>query len=313
MNFSWRHFSRLQVSKSCEQYFSLTCEELVKDKPMRSSILSLSLVAAIGIVIGLLLQSPDAPETETKQAAPLPSQTNSAPTTEPTISKNTTVEELAQLLQQEILARQALQKEVTTLSTQLAKLNASEASSTEARSENTTTTPRGRNNTAWFNQQALIDAGMDKTEAEQLKARFEELELAKLYLRDQAVREGWSGGKRFRTERNKLNEKNESIKEEFGEEMYDAYLYAAGQSNRVAVQSVLSGSAANNAGLTTGDQVIRYDGKRIYNWRDLRDATTKGDINESVPIQVERDGKRTEYYVQRGPLGIRMTSVSVAP
>ncbi|MBN4079265.1 PDZ domain-containing protein, partial [Beggiatoa alba] len=165
----------------------------------------------------------------------------------------------------------------------------------------------------WFNQQALIDAGMGPTAAQQLKTQFEELELAKLYLRDQAIREGWAQGKRYRDERLKLDSQTDNIKQEFGEDIYDAYLYASGQSNRVAVQSVLSGSAASNAGLLADDQVIRYSGQRIYNWRDLRNATTEGDLTDTVAIEILRDDKRLEFYVQRGPLGIRMTSVSEAP
>ncbi|MCF6337467.1 MAG: PDZ domain-containing protein, partial [Gammaproteobacteria bacterium] len=61
------------------------------------------------------------------------------------------------------------------------------------------------------------------------------------------------------------------------------------------------------------DQILRYDNQRIYNGRDLRNATTQGDINETITIEIMRDNRRMEFYVQRGPLGIRMSPVSVAP
>ena len=281
---------------------------------MRSSIISLSLVAVIGIVIGLLLQSPESSTGSSTSSANNTMQASTDETQPPALA------ELSQQLQQEIIAREALQKEVTILSEKLAALSpedVQEPADDSAGNSTSATAPadatHNSTKSAWFNQQALIDAGMAQTEAEQLKTRFEEMELAKLYLRDQAIREGWSGGKRYREERKKLESKTEDIKQELGEDAYDAYLFASGQSNRVAVQSVLSGSAASNAGMLAGDQVLRYDGQRIYNWRDLRTATTQGDLTETISIQVFRENKQMEFYVQRGPLGIRMTSVSVAP
>lgn len=277
---------------------------------MRVSIISLSLVAVIGIVIGLLLRSP---ESSTGSSPSSVDDTMQASTNE---AHPPALAELSQQLQQEIIAREALQKEVAVLSVKLAALSSADVPEPADNSASATAPADAAHNpteSAWFNQQALIDAGMAQPEAEQLKVRFEEMELAKLYLRDQAVREGWSGGKRYREERQKLEAKTDNIKQELGEDAYDAYLFASGQSNRVAVQSVLSGSAAGNAGMLSGDQVIRYDGERIYNWRDLRTATTQGDLTETVPVQVLRDNRQMEFYVQRGPLGIRMTSVSVAP
>lgn len=285
---------------------------------MRSSIISLSLVAVIGIVIGLLLQSPESSTGSSTSSANNTMQASTDDAQPPALAK------LSQQLQQEIIAREALQKEVTLLSEKLAAMSLQDVQDPTDNpgnySANNSTSATGpadaaHNPTegAWFNQQALIDAGMTQMEAEQLKVRFEEMELAKLYLRDQAVREGWSGGKRYREERQKLESKTEDIKQELDEKAYDAYLFASGQSNRVAVQSVLSGSAAGNAGMLAGDQVLRYASERIYNWRDLRNATTQGDLTETVAIEILRDNKKMELYVQRGPLGIRMNSISIAP
>jgi hypothetical protein len=282
---------------------------------LRSFIISLAIAAIIGVVIGLILQAPRL----TPSSSPLSSSANNsqsglygnAQTQTPDLA------ELSQQLQQEIFARRQLQQEVTTLGKKLAALTITK-STRQAHSENQASgadqdTATETAQDVWFNQQALIDAGMTESEAEQLKTHFEELELEKLYLRDQAIREGWSGGKRYRDELQKLEAKTEDIKQELGEDAYDAYLFAAGQPNRVTVQSVLSSSAAGNAGIVAGDQVIRYAGERIYNWRDLRDATTRGDLSETVPMEILRDDKPMELYVQRGPLGIRMDSISVAP
>lgn len=282
---------------------------------LRSFIISLIIAALIGGVIGLLLQAPR-PTPSSVQSASL-SDSTSSKLAHDTQGRPLALAELSQQLQQEIIARQQLQQEVRSLRKKLAALTKTKSSNPahaqNPSSDSEQSDPTGETQDVWFNQQALIDAGMTRSDAEQLKAHFEELELEKLYLRDQAIREGWSGGKRYRDELQKLEAKTDNIKQELGEDIYDAYLFASGQSNRVAVQSVLSNSAAGNAGMLAGDQVIRYAGERIYNWRDLRNATTQGDLTETVPVEILRDDKPMELYVQRGPLGIRMTSVSVAP
>ena len=64
---------------------------------------------------------------------------------------------------------------------------------------------------------------------------------------------------------------------------------------------------------TLASQVIRYASERINNWRDLRNTTIQADLTETVAIEILQDNKRMEFYVQCDPLGIHMTSVSVAP
>jgi membrane-associated protease RseP (regulator of RpoE activity) len=285
---------------------------------MRNTLISLTLAVAIGVVIGLLLQSPPTQPDTSSQAV--------ATTDGPMAASDDHREQalslatLAQQLQQETNARLALQQEVQSLRQQLARLQQSgdtdtgdDNSETDVNSaeNNPTTTSKGRG--SWFNQQALIDAGMEEVQAEQLKARFEKVELDKLYLRDRAVREGWAGGRRYRQALEKIEAQTDNLKSELDEKSYAAYLYASGQPNRVAVESVLDGSAAGTAGIQPGDQIVQYADQRIYNWRDLRQATTEGDANNSVPVKILRNGSPLELYVPRGPLGIRMSSVSIAP
>ncbi len=281
---------------------------------MRLSIISLAFAVTIGLVIGLLLQSPDSAPPTTKPMAITAAQiTTTLPASTETV--NIDINNIAQQLQQEIEARKNLQAQVTRLDKKIAlleKQNTPQTETTPATSPHNTTSST-RASSTWFNQQALIDAGMDTAEAEQLKERFEKQELETLYLRDKAIREGWLGNTRYREELQKLEAQTSNLKEELDEEAYAAYLFASGQPNQIAVQSVLSGSSANNSGIQPGDQILRYDNQRIYNGRDLRNATTQGDINETITIEVMRDNRRMEFYVQRGPLGIRMTPVSIAP
>ena len=283
---------------------------------MRSTAINLALAMVIGIVIGWLLQSPESislgdgkPNNSTPNGF-----VQAADTAASTEGQSADLAALAQQLQQEITARKGLQKQFEVLGQKLAKLERNKPTDTSGDPDtpHTSSTTINEGNT-WFNPQALIDAGMEPAAADALKTRFEKQELERLYLRDRAVREGWYGSRRYRNELQKLEAQAGDIKSELDEDSYAAYLYAAGLPNRVTVESVLASSTANNAGILAGDHILRYANKRIYNWQDLREATTQGDINETVPVKIIRNDKVMEVYVQRGPLGIRMSSISADP
>jgi C-terminal processing protease CtpA/Prc len=279
---------------------------------MRSSVISLGLAVIIGVVIGLLLQSPPTPPVSTTSAD---DSSRGSIALQPTTGQDNALDTIRQQLRQEITARKKLQDSVNTLNKKLAQLetqNQPTASTSEDPSPHNTPAG-GEENRAWFNEQALIDAGVDPTTAKTLKSRYETQELEKLYVRDKAMREGWFGSRRYRDELEKLDAQLNGLQKELGDESYAAFLYATGQANRVVVQSVLANSSADTAGIRPNDQITRYAGQKIYNWRDLRNATAQGDVNESVTVELIRDGKPIEVYLQRGPLGIRMDSVSIAP
>lgn len=283
---------------------------------MRSSVVSIGLAAIIGVVIGLLLQSPDTSPTPTQLSnnGPQEDSTDFSVTTQ---DSDDALDTIRQQLRQEINARKKLQENVNTLNKKIAQLekqNQPTSDTSPGTDPSPNNTPAsGTENSAWFNEQALIDAGIDPTTAKSLKSRYETQELEKLYVRDKAMREGWFGSRRYRDELEKLDAQLNGLQKELGDEAYAAYLYATGQANRVVVQSVLANSTADTADIRPNDQITQYGGQKIYNWRDLRNATTQGDVNESVTVELIRNGKPIEVYVQRGPLGIRMDSVSVAP
>ncbi len=223
---------------------------------------------------------------------------------------------LRRLLDDEIRARQELESEVEALRRQVAELrDRSESNAADAprnRSQAVAADASADAANAWFDEQALIAAGIDSALAAELKAYFEALELERLQLRDRAAREGWDRARR-RDEFALLDEREQSLRERLGDSGYDAYLYAAGRPNRVAVTSVLASAPAAQAGIEPGDYILRYANQRIYDWSDLRAATAAGDLSELVEIEVERDGESMRFYLARGPLGVRTDSRSIAP
>jgi hypothetical protein len=226
------------------------------------------------------------------------------------------IAELKRLLQYEINARQELEKKFELLSQKGANFDSGSQSFLETESTDSVSSDGESDisiaDRGWFNEQALIDSGMGSSQASELKGHFEQLEMERLYLRDRSIRESWSREK-YREAVRSLDSKEGELENQLGESMYDSYLYASGRPNRVSVTSVFPSAQAGIAGIVSGDHIIRYDNQRIYNGFDLREATTGGNAGDTVALEVERDGKTIQFYLARGPLGIRMNSVSVAP
>jgi C-terminal processing protease CtpA/Prc len=159
----------------------------------------------------------------------------------------------------------------------------------------------------------LVAAGLEPQQAKSIMQFLADIEMERLYLHDQATREGWVGTPRYRQENMILNEREEDLRLELGDADYDLYLYGTGQPNRVIIQSVIEDSPAQKAGIQSKDIAYSYAGNRLYTIRDLVTATTEGIANESVLLEVIRDGQIYEFYLPRGPLGVRVTSESHKP
>jgi C-terminal processing protease CtpA/Prc len=286
---------------------------------MKISLIFITLALAIGVVIGLIIQNDS-------EIADINATTTVSDTAIGTGDSNTAknpdagrltpdLNELYRLLRKEMRARQALEQKLETLSRQIADLKSNSESFKPidaGPADNISEADVSGADNKWFNEQALVDIGMTSSRANELKNYFEQLELERLYLRDQSIREDWEREKLTEAMQN-ITDKENDLKSRLSESEYDAYLYASGQTNRVAVTSVLASAEAGTAGILSGDYIIRYDNQRIYSGFQLHEATTSGSINDSVAVEIERDGETLHLYVPRGPLGIRMNSVSVAP
>jgi len=159
----------------------------------------------------------------------------------------------------------------------------------------------------------LIKAGLDSFTAQQIARKQSKAELRRLELRDSAIREGYMGTDRFREEITQWREEQVSVRDEIDEASYDKYLYYTGQPNRVAVASVLLGSAAEQSGIQQGDMILRYEDVPLYSSTDLRSATIQGERDELVTLMVQRGDAQVTVSTQRGPLGVRLNPMSINP
>lgn len=159
----------------------------------------------------------------------------------------------------------------------------------------------------------LVRSGVEPALADAIQQRVSALEMERLYLRDQATREGWRNSERFSAAMNELLRPEEALRREFGDDVYDRYLYAMGRGNRVLVSSTIQDSPADVAGIRAGDTVLSYAGERVYSVGDLQSATSAGEPGASVVVELLRDGERWYATVPRGPLGVRLDVTRRAP
>lgn len=161
--------------------------------------------------------------------------------------------------------------------------------------------------------ESLIAAGLDEQTALNLQARYDQLQLARLELLDQAAREGWSDSEQLQQRMSELEERRVDLRDELGDDGFDRFLYESGDANRVRIESVISESAADIAGLAVGDLIIGYNDQRIFRARELQQATREGSRGEYVQVVFDRGGQLLSTTLPRGPMGVTLGTTAVAP
>lgn len=159
----------------------------------------------------------------------------------------------------------------------------------------------------------LVRAGINEELAADIVRRRNEIDISILELRDRATREGYLNTERFTREMKALREQDISLRDDIGDDYYDSYLFASGQSNRVRVASVMMGSQAEMSGMQDGDMILSYDNRRMFSWSELQQATSQGERGEYVNVAVSRNGQQVNLWIPRGPLGIRLGTARVKP
>jgi len=156
-------------------------------------------------------------------------------------------------------------------------------------------------------QLALSRAGFDDYQVDQIQTIRNQQQLQRLDLRDRATREGWINSDQFRDAIRELSS-GKALRDSLGDENYDRLLLAEGRPNRVRVDSIIDGSAADEAGVQVDDIVFNYAGERIFSVRGLQQATTAGERDEPVSIQVVRDDELVGLVIRRGPMGVTISA-----
>ena len=96
----------------------------------------------------------------------------------------------------------------------------------------------------------------------------------------------------------------DALRAELGDADYERYLEANQRSTSITISSVIESSPAQSVGLQSGDEIVRYDGERVFSMTDLTRQTMQGQAGENVVIDIMRNGLPMQVVVPRGPVGI---------
>lgn len=145
----------------------------------------------------------------------------------------------------------------------------------------------------------LVEAGFEQGQAEWIVQRESQLQMEALQARYEAERTG-DATNYFQSR----TAASDALRSELGDAEYERYLAASGRPTSVAVSTVLDSSPAQRAGLMPGDEIVRYDGNRIFSMSDLTRQTLEGQPGEQVVVDLRRGGVSMQVVVPRGPIGI---------
>ncbi len=218
---------------------------------------------------------------------------------------------LEQAVSDERVARQLLQEEVFYLTSELDRLSADQAfgetsQSPVEESENAAVDSGlsrreewRRRNSPENRMQRLIEAGFLPSQASMIVQRESELQMEAIQARYEAERNDEPFdffGSREAT--------SEVLREELGDADYERYLEANNRSTSVSVSSVIESSPAQSAGLQAGDEIVRYNGERVFSMSDLTREALEGTAGQNVVVDIMRDGTPMQVVLPRGPIGI---------
>ncbi|MEO8467638.1 MAG: PDZ domain-containing protein [Gammaproteobacteria bacterium] len=220
--------------------------------------------------------------------------------------------ELEATLTAEVAQRAALEARVTALSDELATLRTRPSANPRESAQRDGVPPppadsgpppfgRGgpfRRDAQGSQADALVAAGFAPDRAAWIEHRTSELRMQALQAQYDAQREGkpFNPGQGFGGDN--------TLRSELGDGDYERYLKATGRPTSVGVQGVLASSPGERAGLKPGDEVVAYDGKRVFDLRELNTLTFEGTAGESVTVSVRRDGQTVHLTMPRGPIGV---------
>jgi len=214
---------------------------------------------------------------------------------------------LEQAVSDERYARQVLQEEVWFLSEELLQLSAGNMPDGESAdgappADDSRLSRREeyrRRNSIEGRIEILVEAGFLPSVASMIVRRESELQMASIQARYEAERSGdpsayWQS----------RDSGSEALRAELGDADYERYLSANGRSTSVTVSSVIDSSPAQSAGLQPGDEIVRYDGERVFSMTDLVQQTVDGAAGQNIVVDIMRDGNPMQIVMPRGPVGI---------
>lgn len=270
---------------------------------MNKTLIAIVLVFAAGLAAAALIlipaetvSLPKLMSSDLKEAEP--------PAINPSAAMEDRVAALETALSTEQEARRVLEDELLALNSELERLKNGSPAATAAGGDEPLPMPprtsRLRESDSFESRsKALVEEGLSAERAAYILQRESELRFAQMQAYYEA-RNADDPEARLAS----LTDPDAALRAEIGETEYEKYLRANNRSTSVEVEGVMSSSPAATAGLQPGDEIVRYDGERVYNSRDLMERAMVGE--GPVVVEVLRDGSSMEVIIPRGPIGIEI-------
>ncbi|MEO1247519.1 MAG: PDZ domain-containing protein [Pseudomonadota bacterium] len=145
----------------------------------------------------------------------------------------------------------------------------------------------------------LTEGGFAVDEAERILEKRSELQWDLIQSQHEARQEG--AGFDSRSLDNNLDWR---LRQDLGDAEYERYLEAMRQPTRMTVTNVYASSPASRIGLQPGDQIVAYNGQRVFSATELRAFTN--DAGGNAIVDVVRDGTQLQLSVPAGPMGVQV-------
>lgn len=141
----------------------------------------------------------------------------------------------------------------------------------------------------------LMEAGFSVAEAERILQRESELRMESIRARYEAELTGEPVDSRGLTE---------TLRAELGDAGFERYLEANGRPTTVTVSTVYENSPALAAGIVPGDEIVHYDGRRVFSMNEISAQMLEGAPGQMITLDIVRDGVPMQISIPRGPLGV---------
>ena len=258
---------------------------------------------AISLVVGFAAAS----WMETSLISTNPGQAESSESAMPSFDAAAPVEERIRVLEQAVIqeqqARQFLEDEILILREEIEQQGAGPVDVDERDMEAIQTrreafmARRFGSSSTQGQLERLIEAGISPEQAEWIVRRESELQMEMLQARYEAMQSD-------NTRRFFGSATDSDLRAALGEADYERYLTANGRSTSVGIGNVIPNSPAQQGGLRPGDQIVRYDGERVFSMMDMAGHIMENEAEGNVVVDIERDGMPMQLVIPRGPLGV---------
>lgn len=152
----------------------------------------------------------------------------------------------------------------------------------------------------------MIDGGFSEDEARRVLRQESEAQFKAMQAAHDAQRRGES-----LDPLSTMNGPQSILRAELGDDAYARYLEVQGQPTAIQITQVLDGSPGRQAGLQPGDQMVSYNGERVFSVAELRELTMQGTPGEDVVVEIDRNGVRMQLNLQRGPVGVTASGANM--